>query len=716
MTWRNVQRGVMIGSGKGRALRHRWVSGAMVGFVVVLAALVGAPVAGATTDSYQGSLDASGTSWRAYPIDVASAGTISATLSWAPTSANLNLYLKNPSGTQVASATSTTANPETITYNATATGTYSMGVKAKSGAADYTLTVDYAGSALVRPTYVDSIGGGAAGHAEMYPSGLDLDGSGNVYIADTGDDQVERYAADGVIDWVVGTRGPKAPGRFSNPRDVAFQSGKVYVADTGYNRVQVLDAGTGAVDSVWSTRFGTIMGISAGVDGGGNPVILVTESSSNSVHVFSPAGTLLRTIKGTSGSAIGTLNGPRDAATDAGGDVFVADYANSRVVEFGPLGAALAAWGVNGTGPSQLKRPYGIEVGPSGDVYVADSNNYIHRYTSTGSFLQAYGVPGAGSGQFQMLRRVALGPGPTPDVYGADLWTYKIEAFSDAGAYLRTLGGVGPADGSFNEPYGVAVAGSDAFVMDMVNQRVQRFDSGTLAFTSAWGQRGWGEGNPGFNWARDVTIMPSAGGSTVWVADTKNNRITEFQPDGTPTGRKFGSPGSGIGQLNWPHAIDATSSAVFVADTLNNRIERWDPSGPSVVWDVGTAGGTSFSAPKDLTVTGANVYVADTLNRRIVVLDAATGAFVRSFGASVLHQLEGVAVDPSGNIWVADTNVNRLVEFAPDGTLLQTFGSGGSAAGKFNKPTHLEVFSTAGGNELFVVDSWNDRVQVFDIG
>jgi hypothetical protein len=230
------------------------------------------------------------------------------------------------------------------------------------------------------PTFVTQIGGGTAGHAGMYPSGVDVDPAGNIYAADTGNSQIEKYGPGGALLWRQGDRGPKAPGRFVNPRDVAFLNGKVYVCDTGYNRVQVLDASSGDPLDVWSTHFGTIMGISAGVDGSGADVILVTETSANKIRVYSPGGSLIRSIADGPGSGAGQINQPRDAATNASGDVFVADYKNSRVAVFGPGGGWIGAWGVNGIGPGQFKRPYGIDVDDAGDVYVADSNNYIHRF------------------------------------------------------------------------------------------------------------------------------------------------------------------------------------------------------------------------------------------------------------------------------------------------------------------------------------------------
>jgi tripartite motif-containing protein 71 len=475
---------------------------------------------------------------------------------------------------------------------------------------------------------------------------------------------------------------------------------------------------------VWSTRFGTIMGISAGVDASGNGIILVSEASSHSIKIYTPAGDFVRAVGSGPGSGRGQLNGPRDAATDAAGRIYVADYANSRVEVFSATGTALGGWGVNGTGPGQFKRPYGIDVDDAGQVYVADSNNYVHRFAVTftatgvtGSFVRAYGSPGTGPGRFQMLRRAVVGSGANPRVYGADLWTYKIEIFESGGAWAATLGGSGPADGYFNEPYGLAIDGQHLFVVDMVNQRVQRFaSSAPYGYQLHWGARGWGEGNPGFNWARDAALSTNGGTPSVWVTDTKNNRMTEFWKDGTATGRRFGTGGSGVGQLNWPHAVAAVGSQLIIANTVNNRVERWDPAGSSVVWSVGQAAGVTLGAPKDVAVANGEVYVADTLNRRVVVLSASTGAVLRTFGGGTLRLAEGIAVEPNGDVWVADTSANRLVEFAPNGTVLQTHGTLGSGTNQFNKPAHLEVLQTATDVLLFVVDSWNDRVAVLDIG
>jgi tripartite motif-containing protein 71 len=125
-----------------------------------------------------------------------------------------------------------------------------------------------------------------------------------------------------------------------------------------------------------------------------------------------------------------------------------------------------------------------------------------------------------------------------------------------------------------------------------------------------------------------------------------------------------------------------------------------------------TAGG--FANPKDVTVDGDTVYVADSDNKRIVRLDVADGSFINAFGQPTLHRVEGVAVEPNGDVWVSDTSWNRLVEFSSAGAFLQKFGAVGSTHGKFNQPAHLQILP---GNpvRLYVADQWNDRIEIFTV-
>jgi DNA-binding beta-propeller fold protein YncE len=93
------------------------------------------------------------------------------------------------------------------------------------------------------------------------------------------------------------------------------------------------------------------------------------------------------------------------------------------------------------------------------------------------------------------------------------------------------------------------------------------------------------------------------------------------------------------------------------------------------------------------------------------MLSVLDGSLLGSFGSTTLHSPEGVAVEPNGSVWVADSNANRLVEFDATGAVLQTFGSIGSGHGQFNDPTHLEVVA----GRLYVCDTFSDRVEVFGL-
>jgi sugar lactone lactonase YvrE len=602
------------------------------------------------------------------------------------------------------------------------------------------------GASVTPPTYVATIGGGLGGHAQIYPGGVDVDPSGNIYIADTGNDDVMAYSAAGTPLWggPKGQRGAHALGNFDNPRDIAYQAGLLYVADLGNKRVQVLSAATGNPISPqpgqWASDvFPSPIGISAGVDGSGNPIILVTQDVKNQVTAYNSNGVQVGHFgTGTSGSGNGQLAAPRDAATNAAGDVYVADYGNDRIEEFSPSGAYITQWGTSGGGQSQFRRPYGVAVDVDGKVYVADSTNHrVQIFDGSGQFIAQYGQAPASPdvaptiGQFAMLRRVAVQPGVHhPDIYLADLWGYRLSQVSqDASSppnftFDRVFGNVPPQDGKFNEPSGLTFDTSgNLYVADAVNQRMEVFDASTYAYIRKWGERGWGTNDEGFNWPRDLSYVPAT--NTIWVADTKNGRLIEFNTDGTPTGRKVGSIGAGANQFNRPYAIETygNTASVIVADSFNNRIERWDVSSTATFTAPMWSTSLGNSNPQDVTVDPTvlsngqpTVLATDTRNNRLIRLDGTNGAQVGGFldaggGTQGLHSPEGVDVDSSGNIWVGDRAFNRIVELSSAGAFLQSFGKLGTSNSQFNHPTHLVIV----GGLLYVCDVYNDRIQVYNI-
>jgi len=122
-----------------------------------------------------------------------------------------------------------------------------------------------------------------------------------------------------------------------------------------------------------------------------------------------------------------------------------------------------------------------------------------------------------------------------------------------------------------------------------------------------------------------------------------------------------------------------------------------------------------FVLPRGVAVDGSgNIYVADVGNNRFQVFNSA-GVHQLSFGSFGAADGQfnfpfGVAVDGSGNIYVSDTNNNRIQVFNSAGTHQLSFGTLGSADGQFNSPIGVAV---DGSGNIYVSDTANHRIQVF---
>jgi len=198
----------------------------------------------------------------------------------------------------------------------------------------------------------------------------------------------------------------------------------------------------------------------------------------------------------------------------------------------------------------------------------------------------------------------------------------------------------------------------------------------------------------------------------------------------------WGTPGSANGQFNQPYDAAVFSSGstfpsinVFVADQLNHRIQKFHMSNPcpagttQVVagvcfvtkWGTQGSGPGQFNQPRGISLDpSGNVFVADTGNHRIQKFTN-TGAFIREWGQlggqnGQLRFPNDVAVDRSGNVFVADTGNNRTQKFTNTGAFIRTWGTTGTGDGQFQVPNRLDVDNT--GN-VFVSDGKNHRIQKF---
>ncbi|HMF36072.1 MAG TPA: Ig-like domain repeat protein, partial [Isosphaeraceae bacterium] len=231
----------------------------------------------------------------------------------------------------------------------------------------------------------------------------------------------------------------------------------------------------------------------------------------------------------------------------------------------------------------------------------------------------------------------------------------------------------------------------------------------------------------------------------LYIADTDNNRIRKISPDGIiSTVAGNGMPGyndDGIkatdAKLNAPTgvAVDAQGN-LFIADTGNNRIRKISPDGiistvagngisgynePKGVSDGIKATDAMLNAPMGVAVDAqGNLFIADTGNDRIrevrtdgkIITIAGDAGFSGDGGPASQAELnhpEGVAVDASGNLYIADTGNNRIRKISPDGTIVTIAGNGTPAI--LNAPTGIAV--GASGN-LYIADTGNNRIRVVD--
>ncbi len=221
-----------------------------------------------------------------------------------------------------------------------------------------------------------------------------------------------------------------------------------------------------------------------------------------------------------------------------------------------------------------------------------------------------------------------------------------------------------------------------------------------------------------WNYAGEVPTQP--------VAEDEYSKKT-VQLTATQT---FGTEGTGNGEFEFPRNVAVDSQGnYYVVDSENARIEKFDSSGKFLLaWgskspDNPPYPNGTFNQPWGIAVDkSGNVYVADTWNYRIQKFDS-NGKFLTTWGSngdtrgdvqSIPTQFYGpraIVIDAQGNVYVTDTGNKRVLKFDANGQPLGQYGGAGAENGKFQEPVGIGVDSQ--GN-FYVADTWNQRIQKFD--
>lgn len=504
---------------------------------------------------------------------------------------------------------------------------------------------------------------------ECYPnaSAITVDNAGDIYAASSNCIKKFDNSGHAIFQWKKNTG--SGDGELSFSSGIAIDSkGSVYVSDTGNNRIQVFDS-TGHFLFLWGTwgheagQFDQPNGIA--IDAADN--IFIVDTWNNRIQKFDNTGHFLAQW-GTPGEGIAQFQYPRGISIDFAGNVFVTDTYNARVQKFDGAGNFIAKWGIMGSGSGQLREPSGIAVDASGNVHVADPFNHrIQIFNHDGLFLSFLGTSFSNDGYFQEPTGIAVDAAGI--VYVIDSGNHRIQTFDSEGNFLAKWGGEGNGDGQFKNPYGIAMdATGYIYGTDTYNSRVQKFDNAGN-FLAKWGEGGYEDGN--FIAPTGIAVDRSG-----YVYVISNYRIQIFDQWG-----HFLSKWEHLG-LFYPYGVAVNSEGfVYATDTEFHRILTFDSAGNQIgIWGgrsssklirppyVGGSGDGQFSGPKGITVdTADNVYVADTNNQRIQKFDK-TGHFLSKWGSGIAGDVgltpQGIAVDASGNVYVADTFNHRIQKFS----------------------------------------------------
>ena len=340
--------------------------------------------------------------------------------------------------------------------------------------------------------------GGAATSAQLYnPIAVSVDIYGNVYIADYGNHKIRMVSSTGIITTIAGTGtvgnsgdgGAATSAQLYYPTGVSVDiSGNVYIADQYNHKIRKVTsagiittlAGTGTAgyngdgNAATSAQLNYPMAVSVDVSGN----VYIAEGGNNKIRMVTSSG-IITTIAGTGtigssgdgGAATSAqLNGPAGVSVDISGNVYIADGNNNKIRKVTSAGiittlAGTGTAGYNGDGnaatSAQLNYPMAVSVDVSGNVYIAEGgNNKIRMVTSSGiiTTIAGTGTPGdSGDGGAATSAQLYYPNGVSVDISGnvyiVDSVNHNIRVVGPRGQAIALPSGQ-PTSQPSRQPFG----------------------------------------------------------------------------------------------------------------------------------------------------------------------------------------------------------------------------------------------------------------------
>jgi len=259
-----------------------------------------------------------------------------------------------------------------------------------------------------------------------------------------------------------------------------------------------------------------------------------------------------------------------------------------------------------------------------------------------------------------------------------------------------------------SRPQAIAIdAEGSVYIVDTGNSRIVKFNKkGDYEF--ALGGFGWETEQ--FDRPLDITVKT---GLEVFVADFNNERIERYDKNLNYISSFYSEETFSTNlQFGFPSGVDVSAQGeLFICDNENNRILKLNTLGePTLSFGDFNWGDGQLEHPAKVEISPGNlIYVSDQSANQVVVFDY-FGNYVSRFGKKLLNKPKGMTWSQN-KLFVADSGNDRMVVFDKNLQLIYSWGNEGSRIGAFKNPVDVAGFD----ERIYVLDSDNNRIQVFEL-